>query len=167
MEGKIDMAARRQVANKLRTPYGKASKADKSKILDRVVGHHRDGPLDGPADADRPETCRPGRAGRWSQVAAAAFQRRRQGAAGAWVGVDGHAVRQVPGACPSWSRTVVTSVVHRKFVRYILRVSRGSLQRSLSRRMALGRCSSRRSSRGRLSPVRQRFCGRPGAEAGR
>ncbi len=108
MDGKIDMAARRQVANKLRTPYGKASKADKSKILDRVVGHHRDGPLDGPADADRPETCRPGRAGRWSQVAAAAFQRRRQGAAGAWVGVDGHAVRQVPGACPSWSRTVVT-----------------------------------------------------------
>jgi hypothetical protein len=41
VEGKIDMAARRQVANKLRTPYGKASKADKSKILDRMVGHHR------------------------------------------------------------------------------------------------------------------------------
>ena len=37
MEGKIDMAARRQVANKLRTRYRRASKADKSKILDRVV----------------------------------------------------------------------------------------------------------------------------------
>jgi hypothetical protein len=37
VEGKIDMAARRQVANKLRTPYWRASKADKSKILDRVV----------------------------------------------------------------------------------------------------------------------------------
>ena len=37
MEGKIDMAARRQVANKLRTQYRRASKADKSKILDRVV----------------------------------------------------------------------------------------------------------------------------------
>ena len=37
MEGKIDMAARRQVANKLRTQYRKASKADKSEILDRVV----------------------------------------------------------------------------------------------------------------------------------
>ena len=31
------MAARRQVTNKLRTQYGRASKADKSKILDRVV----------------------------------------------------------------------------------------------------------------------------------
>ena len=31
------MAARRQVANKLRTQYRRASKADKSKILDRVV----------------------------------------------------------------------------------------------------------------------------------
>ncbi len=37
MEGKIDMAARRQVTNKLRTQYRRASKADKSKILDRVV----------------------------------------------------------------------------------------------------------------------------------
>ncbi len=31
------MAARRQVANKLRTPYWRVSKADKCKILDRVV----------------------------------------------------------------------------------------------------------------------------------
>ena len=31
------MAARRQVANKLRTQYSRASRADKSKILDRVV----------------------------------------------------------------------------------------------------------------------------------
>lgn len=37
MEGKIDMAARRQVANKLRIQYRRASKADKGKILDRVV----------------------------------------------------------------------------------------------------------------------------------
>ncbi len=37
MEGKIDMAARRQVTNKLRGQYRKASKSDKSKILDRVV----------------------------------------------------------------------------------------------------------------------------------
>ncbi len=37
MEGKIDMAARRQVTNKLRGQYGKACKADKTKILDRVV----------------------------------------------------------------------------------------------------------------------------------
>jgi hypothetical protein len=37
VEGKIDMAARRQVANKLRTQYRRASKADKSTILDRVV----------------------------------------------------------------------------------------------------------------------------------
>lgn len=37
MEGKIDMAARRQVTNKLRGQYRKASKADKGKILDRVV----------------------------------------------------------------------------------------------------------------------------------
>jgi len=34
MEGKIDMAARRQVTTKLRGQYRKASKADKSKILD-------------------------------------------------------------------------------------------------------------------------------------
>ena len=37
VEGKIDMAARRQVTNKLRGQYPKASKADKGKILDRVV----------------------------------------------------------------------------------------------------------------------------------
>jgi 5S rRNA maturation endonuclease (ribonuclease M5) len=37
VEGKIDMAARRQVTNKLRGQYRKASKADKGKILDRVV----------------------------------------------------------------------------------------------------------------------------------
>ena len=37
MEGKIDMAARRQVTNKLRTQYRKATKAERSTILDRVV----------------------------------------------------------------------------------------------------------------------------------
>jgi hypothetical protein len=37
VEGKIDMAARRQVTNKLRVQYCRASKADKGKILDRVV----------------------------------------------------------------------------------------------------------------------------------
>jgi hypothetical protein len=35
-EAKIDMAARRQVANELRTQYRRASKADR-KVLDRVV----------------------------------------------------------------------------------------------------------------------------------
>lgn len=37
MEGKIDMAARRQVTNKLRSQYARASKSDKTAILDRVV----------------------------------------------------------------------------------------------------------------------------------
>jgi len=37
VKGKIDMAARRQVTNKLRIQYRKASKADKTRILDRVV----------------------------------------------------------------------------------------------------------------------------------
>jgi len=37
VEGKIDMAARRQVTNKLRGQYRKATKADRGKILDRVV----------------------------------------------------------------------------------------------------------------------------------
>ena len=37
MEGKIDMAARRQVTNKLRGQYRGVSKTDKTKILDRVV----------------------------------------------------------------------------------------------------------------------------------
>lgn len=37
MEGKIDMAARRQVTNKLRDAYRKGSKADKGRILDKVV----------------------------------------------------------------------------------------------------------------------------------
>lgn len=37
MEGKIDMAARRQVTNKLQAQYRKASKEDKGEILDRVV----------------------------------------------------------------------------------------------------------------------------------
>jgi len=36
MEGKIDMAARRQVTNKLRNAYSKASKKDKGRILDQV-----------------------------------------------------------------------------------------------------------------------------------
>ena len=37
MEGKIDMAARRQVTNKLRDAYRRGSKADKGQILDQVV----------------------------------------------------------------------------------------------------------------------------------
>lgn len=37
MEGKIDLAARRQVTNKLRDAYRKASKAEKGRILDRVI----------------------------------------------------------------------------------------------------------------------------------
>jgi len=37
VEGKIDMAARRQVTNKLRGQYRRVSKADKTAILDRVV----------------------------------------------------------------------------------------------------------------------------------
>jgi len=37
MEGKIDMAARRQVTNKLRDAYRKGSKADRGQILDQVV----------------------------------------------------------------------------------------------------------------------------------
>ncbi len=37
MEGKIDMAARRQVTNKLRDAYCKGSKVEKGQILDRVV----------------------------------------------------------------------------------------------------------------------------------
>ena len=37
VEGKIDMGARRQVTNKLRGQYRRASKADRGKILDRVV----------------------------------------------------------------------------------------------------------------------------------
>lgn len=37
MEGKIDMAARRQVTNKLRGQYRNATKVDRGKILDRVV----------------------------------------------------------------------------------------------------------------------------------
>lgn len=37
MEGKIGMAARRQVTNKLRSGYGRASKVDRGRILDEVV----------------------------------------------------------------------------------------------------------------------------------
>ena len=37
MEGKIPMAARRHVTNKLRTAYTRASKADKNRILDEVI----------------------------------------------------------------------------------------------------------------------------------
>jgi hypothetical protein len=37
MEDKIDMAARRQVTNKLCDAYRKGSKADRCLILDRVV----------------------------------------------------------------------------------------------------------------------------------
>lgn len=37
MEGKIDMAARRQVTNKLRSQYRRAGKADKGRLLDQVV----------------------------------------------------------------------------------------------------------------------------------
>jgi len=37
MEGKIEMAARRQVTNKLRDAYRKASKRDKARVLDEVM----------------------------------------------------------------------------------------------------------------------------------
>ena len=36
MEGKIDLSARRQVTNKLRDAYGRASKPDKARIFDEV-----------------------------------------------------------------------------------------------------------------------------------
>ena len=36
MEGKIDLSARRHVTNRRRDAYGKASKADKGRILDKV-----------------------------------------------------------------------------------------------------------------------------------
>jgi len=36
MEGKIDLSARRQVTNKVRDAYGKASKIDMARILDEV-----------------------------------------------------------------------------------------------------------------------------------
>lgn len=38
MEGKIPMAARRHVTNKLRTAYQRASKTDRGRILDEVMG---------------------------------------------------------------------------------------------------------------------------------
>lgn len=37
MEGKINVAAGRQVTNKLRAQYRTATKADRGKVLDRVV----------------------------------------------------------------------------------------------------------------------------------
>jgi len=37
MEGKIPMAARRHVTNKLRTAYRQASKTDRGRILDEVM----------------------------------------------------------------------------------------------------------------------------------
>lgn len=37
VEGKIPMAARRHVTNKLRTVYARASKRDKARILDEVM----------------------------------------------------------------------------------------------------------------------------------
>jgi len=43
VEGKIDMAARRQVTNKLRGQYRRGMKADRGKILDRVVDTTRMG----------------------------------------------------------------------------------------------------------------------------
>jgi hypothetical protein len=64
VEGKIDMAARQQVANKLRTPYWRASKADKGKILDRVIATTGMGRstarrmLTGPGLADQAERVR-------------------------------------------------------------------------------------------------------------
>jgi hypothetical protein len=38
VEGNIDMAAKRQVTNKLPTQYRKASKADKPRSTDEVAG---------------------------------------------------------------------------------------------------------------------------------
>lgn len=97
LDNKVDMATRRQVANKLRPPDDKASKADKSKVLDQVLATNGMGRstarrmLIGPRIADPAERV-DGR-----RFAAIAFQRRCHGAAGAWVGVDGHAVRPVRG----------------------------------------------------------------------
>ncbi len=44
LEGKIDLSARRQVTNKLRGAYSKASKADKGRILDEVEAQPRGWP---------------------------------------------------------------------------------------------------------------------------
>lgn len=46
VEGKIPMAARRQVTNKLRTVCARASKRDKARILDAVLSTTGMGPLE-------------------------------------------------------------------------------------------------------------------------
>jgi len=52
MEGKIDMAARRQVTNKLRNEQRRAAKLDKGR-LGSGGGHHGDDLIDCSADVDR------------------------------------------------------------------------------------------------------------------
>lgn len=78
VEGKIGIAARRQVTNKLQVQYRKATKADKGSILIRRWPRRGCGRSDGSADADRPEPAGPGRAGRWALGAGAGLQRRFQ-----------------------------------------------------------------------------------------
>jgi hypothetical protein len=79
VEGKIDMAARRQVTNKLRGQYRKATKADRGRILDRVVATTGMGRstarrmLTGPRLPEPAEQVD-------AHAAAAGLQRRRQGA---------------------------------------------------------------------------------------
>lgn len=73
------MAARRRVTSKLQVQYRKAAKADKGEIL-IGGGHHGGGSFDGSACAIRPAPVGSGRPDRRPQVAAPAFQRRRQGA---------------------------------------------------------------------------------------
>ena len=90
------MAARRQVTNKLRTLNRKASKLERGAILDRVVDPQGWGARR-PGGCCRSEIARSERTGRRAHGAGADLQRRRQGTAGARVGVDGHAVREVPG----------------------------------------------------------------------
>jgi hypothetical protein len=69
------MAAKRQVTNKLRTQYHKASKADKSMILGRVVATTGMGRSTARRMLTGPKLPDPARPGRWAHAAGGEFAR--------------------------------------------------------------------------------------------
>ena len=108
MEGKIDMAARRQVTNKLRRVYARASKGDKGLILAEVIATTGMGRSTARRMITGPGLPAPKEQVERRRLKAPCLQRRCTGLARARVGADGHAVPLGPdfilGRVPAWGR---------------------------------------------------------------
>lgn len=91
MEGRLDMATGKRLANRFKAEYAKGTKRQKGEVLDRLVAVGMGGPPLGVRSRRRSRSGKNrGRARRETDV-----RRGRATRVGAVVAVDGHAVRPI------------------------------------------------------------------------